>query len=140
MFPSWMRSPKGRPIPRYFFAIGMTSLKFFSMSLDRAVLSPSLSSYRDLSFLVRGVFHDRSARSTSQEGLGSPDHSFCLPPLVLSRILLAMRSLASSCCVILQGICFSRSLRNAPFWLSSIRPLKGPISYPSHPVCRPNRF
>src|ERR671911_362494 len=42
MLPSWMRSPKGRPIPRYFFATGMTSLRFFSMSLDRAVLSPSL--------------------------------------------------------------------------------------------------
>src|SRR5829696_1819637 len=40
--PSWMRSPKGSPIPRYFFATGMTSLRFFSMSLDRAVLSPSL--------------------------------------------------------------------------------------------------
>src|SRR5829696_6290919 len=43
MLPSWMRSPKGRPIPRYFFATGMTSLRFFSMSLDRAISSPSLA-------------------------------------------------------------------------------------------------
>jgi hypothetical protein len=38
-----MRSPKGKPIPRYFFATGMTSLRFFSMSLDRAISSPSLA-------------------------------------------------------------------------------------------------
>jgi hypothetical protein len=73
MLPSWMRSSKGRSISRYFFATGMESLRFFPMSLDRAVLSPSLVLLPRLisSSCVRGLYN-RSARSTSQEGLGSP--------------------------------------------------------------------
>src|SRR5918995_277652 len=43
MLPSWMRSSKGSPIPRYFLATLTTSLRFFSMSLWRAPLSPDLA-------------------------------------------------------------------------------------------------
>src|SRR5215211_3603792 len=42
MLPSWIRSSKGSPYPRYFLATETTSLKFFSMSLWRARLSPAL--------------------------------------------------------------------------------------------------
>src|SRR5215212_827765 len=43
ILPSWIRSSKGKPIPRYFLATETTSLKFFSMSLWRARLSPALA-------------------------------------------------------------------------------------------------
>ena len=43
MLPSWMRSSKGKPIPLYFLATETTSLKFFSMSLWRALWSPALT-------------------------------------------------------------------------------------------------
>ena len=38
-------------------------------------------------------------------------------------------SVLSKVIMILRGIFSPPSLRNAPFWPSSIRPLKGPISY-----------
>src|SRR5215213_8912576 len=41
--PSWIRSSKGNPHPRYFFATETTSLRFFSMSLRRAFSSPRLA-------------------------------------------------------------------------------------------------
>src|SRR5215216_4135010 len=49
MLPSWIRSSKGRPRPRDFLAIETTSLRFFSISLLRAALSPSWPSWRGLS-------------------------------------------------------------------------------------------
>jgi hypothetical protein len=52
---------------------------------------------------------------------------------VLSRILLAVLSAFVGLCDA-QGISSSSSLYKASFWPSSIRPLKGPISYPLVPL------
>src|SRR5215208_3292094 len=41
--PSWMRSSKGNPIPRYLLATLTTSLRFFSTSFLRALSSPALA-------------------------------------------------------------------------------------------------
>jgi hypothetical protein len=43
MLPSWIRSSKGSPMPRYFLATETTSLRFFSISLWRAFLSPAFA-------------------------------------------------------------------------------------------------
>jgi len=45
----------------------------------------------------------------------------------------SLYSLLSLGCAILKGISSSRSLGKAPYWPSSIRPLKGLISYPLAP-------
>src|SRR5215211_486598 len=51
-----------------------------------------------------------------------------------------LRSVLSKDCGILRGIFSPPCLRNAPFWSSSIRPLKAPISYLSQHVRCPGQF
>jgi hypothetical protein len=43
MLPSWIKSSKGNPYPRYFLATDTTNLRFFSISLALALLSPALA-------------------------------------------------------------------------------------------------
>src|SRR5215212_2596057 len=93
--PSWIRSSKGSPIPRYLLATLTTSLRFFSTSFLRARLSPAWARLlRSISsWCVRRFPLSIRAKYPGMRSGVSMGRSFRLPfaiPMVSIKLLLAL--------------------------------------------------
>src|SRR5215213_8511710 len=130
--PSWMRSPKGRPIP---------TVRLCDRDDEPQVLLDELGPCRLVTFpcppaeIYLLLVRKGSSRTDLPE---VPRKRVWALPIIHPTYRLScyfesswLCSVLSKSCGILRGIF---SPREAPFWSSSIRPLKGSVSYLSQHV------